>query len=258
MNRKFIKDFSVIFAAQLLFGMFFVFQTATAEPCTLDIDCSNPGDICDLSAGVNNGVCKPGSNAGECTLDSDCSGTNQYCDLSAGINNGVCKTKSPSGGGGGGCTLDSDCSGTNQYCDLSAGINNGVCKTKSPSGGGGGGDGSGGGGGVTFECPGGTTKTSGGVCVPNTPFTGGIAGSKPDVTLMDVIMQIVKWLLLFAGAIAVIALIIGGYWYVTSAGNEEQAEKGRKAIANALIGLVVIILSFTIITVVTNFLTKTS
>ena len=56
--------------------------------------------------------------------------------------------------------------------------------------------------------------------------------------------------------IAVVFVIIGGYMYVTSAGNEETAEKGRKTIINAIIGLVIVILSYSIVTVISNTINK--
>ena len=50
-------------------------------------------------------------------------------------------------------------------------------------------------------------------------------------------------------------VIIGGYQYLTSAGNEESAEKGQKTITNAVIGLVVIILAWVIINVIVDLVT---
>lgn len=58
----------------------------------------------------------------------------------------------------------------------------------------------------------------------------------------------------FAGVIAVVFIIVGGYMYLTSAGNDEAAEKGRKVLTNAIIGLIIIILSATIIRIVVNTL----
>ncbi len=52
--------------------------------------------------------------------------------------------------------------------------------------------------------------------------------------------------------IAVLFLIIGGFWYITSAGNEETAAKGKSTVINAIIGIVIIILSYVIINVVSN------
>lgn len=102
-------------------------------------------------------------------------------------------------------------------------------------------------------CPAGTSQGScpdpnlcyvNGLCLPKTNFTAGVAASG---SLTDLIFKVIQFLLLLAGIIAVLMLIIGGFWYLTSAGNEEQAEKGRKAIINAIIGLVVIILSYAIV-----------
>ena len=62
--------------------------------------------------------------------------------------------------------------------------------------------------------------------------------------------------LAFAGIITALFIILGGYWYVTSAGNEEQAEKGRKTLTNSIIGLVVIIMSFVIVRVIATTLVE--
>lgn len=56
------------------------------------------------------------------------------------------------------------------------------------------------------------------------------------------------------GLIAVAFLIYGGFRYMTSAGNEETAEEAKRIIQNAIIGLVVIILSYIIIAVIANAL----
>lgn len=68
----------------------------------------------------------------------------------------------------------------------------------------------------------------------------------------------VNWLLGIAFGVAVLFLIIGGFWYITSAGNEETAEKGKNTAINAIIGIVIIILSWVIINVVANLVTNTN
>ena len=83
----------------------------------------------------------------------------------------------------------------------------------------------------------------------------GVAGSDD---IFELISNIIRLLLLLAGAIAVVFVIIGGYFYVTSAGNEEQAEKGKKTLINAIIGIVVIILSYAIISVISNTVSSCS
>ncbi len=63
---------------------------------------------------------------------------------------------------------------------------------------------------------------------------------------------VINWLLGIAFAVAVLFLIIGGFQYITSAGNEEAAEKGKGTAINALIGIVIIVLSYVIVNVVAN------
>jgi hypothetical protein len=78
---------------------------------------------------------------------------------------------------------------------------------------------------------------------------GSISGSR---SLTDLLMSIIQLMLIFAGIIAVAFIIVGGYWYITSAGNEEQAEKGKGTLVNAIIGVVIVILSYVIVGIVSN------
>lgn len=93
-----------------------------------------------------------------------------------------------------------------------------------------------------------------GVCLPaDQNCTTGICASS---SLTDLLVKVIKILLGLAGVIAVLILIVGGFWYITSSGNEEQVEKGKKAIINAIIGLVVVMLSYAIVTIISTTLTK--
>jgi len=71
-------------------------------------------------------------------------------------------------------------------------------------------------------------------------------------TLQGLIRAVINVLLVIAGVVAVIYLIIGGYQYVTSAGNAEQAAAGRSTVLNAIIGLVIIFAAFLVINFVMN------
>lgn len=77
-------------------------------------------------------------------------------------------------------------------------------------------------------------------------------------TASGVALFVTKLLLEFSGTAAVIFIMIGGFLFITSAGNEEQSEKGRKILVNAIIGLVVIILATAIVTIVSNTITSAS
>lgn len=82
-----------------------------------------------------------------------------------------------------------------------------------------------------------------------------VEGLPKYCTASGLIMTLINISLIFAGTIAVLFIIVGGFWYMTSAGDEEQAEKGRKTLTNAVIGLVVIIMSFAIVRIVANTVT---
>ena len=81
---------------------------------------------------------------------------------------------------------------------------------------------------------------------------GGIAGSQTLTGPGGLIYRIISLLLFVAGALAVLFVIIGGYQYITAAGNEEASEKGKKTLVNAIIGVVLIILAYVIINVIVN------
>lgn len=90
-----------------------------------------------------------------------------------------------------------------------------------------------------------------------TPNAGG-TGLPNDSSVSQFILKIINIALAVAGLIAVLFLIIGGFRYITSAGNEETAEQAKKIIINAIIGVVVIILSFVIVRVISNALISNS
>jgi hypothetical protein len=71
-------------------------------------------------------------------------------------------------------------------------------------------------------------------------------------TFYNLALIIVQFLLSIVGLISILFIIIGGYRYITSGGNEEAAEAGKKALTNAIIGLVIVILSYVIVVVVAN------
>jgi heme/copper-type cytochrome/quinol oxidase subunit 2 len=85
--------------------------------------------------------------------------------------------------------------------------------------------------------------------------TGGLNSSQ---SLSDLIANVIRVLLIFAGVIAIVFVIIGGYQYIVSGGNEETAEKGKKTLINAIIGIVVIVLAYAIINVIVNLVGSSS
>ena len=87
--------------------------------------------------------------------------------------------------------------------------------------------------------------------VPRFFGSGGAAGT---TSFGELTVMIFNTILLVAGSIAVLFLIIGGFRYITSRGNEEATEAAKKTITHAILGLVIVILSFAIVTIITRIL----
>lgn len=62
-----------------------------------------------------------------------------------------------------------------------------------------------------------------------------------DTSLVEGLLNLVYFC---AGAAAVIAIIAGGFWYVTGGDNPQQVQKGKNAIVFASVGLVIVLLAF--------------
>lgn len=75
--------------------------------------------------------------------------------------------------------------------------------------------------------------------------------------LAGMFRKVIEWALGIAFIVAVVILIYGGFKYIISAGNEESAKTGRQAIFNALIGIVIIVLSYVVVQIVYRFISGT-
>lgn len=73
--------------------------------------------------------------------------------------------------------------------------------------------------------------------------------------LREVAINVIKWLLGILGLVAVSFLIYGGFLWLTAAGNEERIEKAKRVIVNAVIGLVIVLVSWAIVLYVAKFVT---
>lgn len=69
-------------------------------------------------------------------------------------------------------------------------------------------------------------------------------GGKRDVSLGDIISQIIKFLYPMAALILFFFLVWGGYDYLTSAGNPEKIKAGQGKITSAIIGFILLMVSY--------------
>jgi len=79
-------------------------------------------------------------------------------------------------------------------------------------------------------------------------------GATAPGTLGSNITLLINYFLGLLGLIAVAFLIYAGVLMVTAGGNDEQVTKARKVIMYAVIGIVIILLSYTIVGFVTSAL----
>ena len=85
-----------------------------------------------------------------------------------------------------------------------------------------------------------------------------VEGDAPNVaargTLGQNVTLIINYFLGILGLVAVAFLIYAGILMVTAGGNDEQITKARKVIMYAVVGIVIILLSWTIVTFVASAL----
>ncbi len=58
--------------------------------------------------------------------------------------------------------------------------------------------------------------------------------------------NIIKAAISFVGVVFLVLMIYGGYLWMTARGNEQQVEKAKNLISAAIIGLIIVILSYAI------------
>ncbi|MFA4930252.1 MAG: pilin [Patescibacteria group bacterium] len=68
----------------------------------------------------------------------------------------------------------------------------------------------------------------------------------PFDNAVDLIMAIINYALSIAGLVSVVFIILGGFQYITSAGNEETHKKATKTLTFAVIGLLVVFAAYAI------------
>ena len=73
----------------------------------------------------------------------------------------------------------------------------------------------------------------------------GLSNQNSDPRQMAV--NIVKYLMTFLGIIAVVIILLGGFKWMTAAGNEDKVAEAKKLIIAGCIGLVIILAAFIIV-----------
>lgn len=77
-----------------------------------------------------------------------------------------------------------------------------------------------------------------------TPIDHHACGAVGDTCLDNILYTTVDIMLYIAGIATTIAIIYGGILYITSAGEEQKASKGRAAVINGVIGSIIVLLAW--------------
>ena len=76
-----------------------------------------------------------------------------------------------------------------------------------------------------------------------------IGALNDSLVLIANVIRIILW---FAGALSIIFIIVGGIFYVISAGDPGRLKRARDILTNVITGLVVILLGYAIVTFIAN------
>ncbi len=76
------------------------------------------------------------------------------------------------------------------------------------------------------------------------------AATGGEGSIKSLALKIVNYFLTFLGIIAVMMIIYGGVTYVTAAGKQESIDSAKKIILYSLVGIIIILLSFAIVSTV--------
>lgn len=75
-----------------------------------------------------------------------------------------------------------------------------------------------------------------------------------NADLTTVIGRIVKIVIGFLGLIAVVIILIGGFQWMTSGGDEDKIKNARKLMTNGVIGLFIVVIAYAIALFVMNII----
>ena len=92
----------------------------------------------------------------------------------------------------------------------------------------------------------------------NTATIGESGLSTSTTNLKTMIMKVIGIVLGFLGIIAVIIVIIGGFKWMTSGGAEDKTKAARDLIVSGMIGLVIVLIAYTIVHFVSEALLNTT
>lgn len=80
-------------------------------------------------------------------------------------------------------------------------------------------------------------------------------GECSQCDILMVIKNIVQFILKIVGPLAILAIILGGFLYVTSGGSEERAQMAKGAITAVIVGFVIVLVAWVLVNFIIQILT---
>ena len=81
---------------------------------------------------------------------------------------------------------------------------------------------------------------------------GGLVDDDSESGLQNALISVITWILSLVAIIALGMLIWGCIKYIISLGNQQENEKARKTILYAIVGIIVVLLAFVVVSFVSN------
>jgi hypothetical protein len=80
----------------------------------------------------------------------------------------------------------------------------------------------------------------------------------PEGTVMGIIQNFMKWILIIVGILGVIGFAIAGILYLTAAGDEDRIKSAKSAMIYSIIGIIVALLGIVVMNAVITMLGGTN
>lgn len=79
-------------------------------------------------------------------------------------------------------------------------------------------------------------------------------GPTTVANVYDIFLTVMRWVFAFAMVLALIIVVWGGITYMTAGGDEEKVGAAKKRIIWGLVGIIIIIAAWALVTIIARFL----
>lgn len=77
-----------------------------------------------------------------------------------------------------------------------------------------------------------------------------------DKPVVNIVLDLIKFLLSIAGGLALFTFIVSGIMYMMSTGNPDSKNSAKRTLTSALVGLFLILISYALMVIIENIFVK--